>query len=58
MLGGRKPEHNFGANGTQRAFSASYQTVGHFDPATNETKDASYGIVARGNTLAALIWGA
>jgi hypothetical protein len=46
------------ANGKQRALNARYRIVGHYDPATNETKDATYRIVARGNALAALIWGA
>ena len=37
--------------------NAGFQTVGHFDPARNETRDAAYKVVARGNVLAALIWG-
>lgn len=44
-------------DGKQRALNARYQTVGHFDPTRNETRDATYKVVARGNALAALIWG-
>lgn len=42
-------------HGRQRALNARYQTVGHFDPVRNETRDARYSIVARGNVLAVLI---
>ncbi|WP_304219608.1 hypothetical protein, partial [Phenylobacterium aquaticum] len=42
-------------HGRQRALNARYQTVGHFDPARNETRDARYRVVARGNVLSALI---
>lgn len=45
-------------HGRQRAFNARFQTVGHFDPARNETRDARYKVVARGNALAALIFNA
>ena len=44
-------------HGRQRGLNARFQTVGHFDPARNETRDATYKVVARGNVLSALIWG-
>lgn len=44
-------------HGRQRALNARFQTVGHFDPARNETRDSTYRVVARGNVLSALIWG-
>jgi hypothetical protein len=43
-------------NGRQRGLNANFQTVGHFDPVRNETRDARYKVVARGNALSALIW--
>jgi hypothetical protein len=45
------------ANGKQRGMNARFQTVGHYDPARNETRDSTYKVVARGNALSALIWG-
>jgi len=45
------------SHGRQRALNSRFQTVGHFDPARNETRDAAYKVVARGNALTALIWG-
>ncbi|HXA39906.1 MAG TPA: hypothetical protein VNW53_12970 [Phenylobacterium sp.] len=45
------------SHGRQRGLNARFQTVGHFDPARNETRDATYKVVGRGNVLAALIWG-
>lgn len=44
-------------HGRQRALNARFQTVGHFDPTRNETRDFTYKVVARGNVLSALIWG-
>lgn len=43
--------------GRKRALNARFQTVGYFDPARNETRDAAYKLVARGDGLSALIWG-
>lgn len=43
-------------HGRQRALNARFQTVGHFDPARNETRDARYMVVAHGNALSALIF--
>ena len=43
--------------GRQRALSVRFAIVGHFDPRRNETKDSAHRIVARGNALAALLWG-
>lgn len=43
-------------HGRQRGLNARFQTVGHFDPVRNETRDSAYKVVARGNVLATLIW--
>ena len=45
-----------GRDGKQRGLNARFAIVGYFDPARNETKDSAHRIVARGNTLSALIW--
>ena len=45
-------------HGRQRALNARFQTVGHFDPVRNETTDRWHKVIARGNVLAALIFGA
>lgn len=44
-------------DGKQKALNAQYRIVGYFDPVRNETKDARYNIIARGNVLAALVVG-
>ena len=36
---------------------ASYRLKGYYDPKTNETRDASNRLVAKGNLLSALVTG-
>jgi hypothetical protein len=43
------------SSGKQTALDASYKHVGYYDPRANVTKDASFNIIAHGNTLASLI---
>ena len=43
------------ASGKQTALDAGFRIVGYYDPKANVTKDASYRIIAHGNTLASLI---
>jgi hypothetical protein len=43
--------------GRQRALNARFGVVGYFEPIRDETRDSAHRIVARGNALAALIWG-
>lgn len=43
------------ADGTQVAKDARYRIVGYFDPRRNETKDAHYRLVGRGNFLSSLL---
>lgn len=42
-------------NGKQIARDPQYHVLGHYDPASNLTKDARYHVVGRGNLLSALI---
>ncbi len=42
--------------GKQKALSASYHTLGYYDPGTNSTKDASHRTIAKGNVLSGLIY--
>jgi len=42
-------------DGKQKALNSHYRIVGYFDPVRNETKDATYRIVGRGNVMAALM---
>ena len=44
------------SDGRQKGLNARYEVVGHYDPARNETKDARFRVVARGNALSALVF--
>lgn len=42
-------------DGTQVGKDSHYRVLGTYNPKTNETKDAHYHVVSRGNLLASLI---
>jgi hypothetical protein len=46
------------SDGRQRALSASYRTLGYYDPRRNITTDANFRTIARGNVLSALVYDA
>ena len=43
-------------DGKQKALSAQFRTLGHFDPKQNVTRDAQFRTIANGNVLSGLIF--
>lgn len=43
------------SSGVLEIRDASFKLLGKFDPRTNETRDANYRLISKGNTLTSLI---
>ena len=44
------------SDGKQKALDANFRTLGYYDPRYDDTKDANYRLIARGNVLSGLIF--
>ncbi len=45
------------SSGKQEMRDPNFRLLGTYDPKTNETRDASFHLIAKGNTLASLLKG-